>query len=195
MKLRHSWIFGMACVLLSATVFSAQSTTATIQGLVSDEQKALVPGVTITARNLETNATRSAVSNDEGRYRIANLPVGIYEVSAELSGFAKYVQSGITLALNQNAVVDVTMRPAGIQQTINVEADAPALNTTSAEVGVLFDRKRISELPLATDRDIFAIALSAPGVSQLGSGRRVLRRGLRKTVFRSTECEYVPTIS
>ncbi len=83
MKLRHFWIFGMVCVLLSATAFSAQSTTATIQGLVSDEQKALVPGVTITARNLETNATRSAVSNDEGRYRIANLPVGIYEVSAE----------------------------------------------------------------------------------------------------------------
>jgi len=173
----------MACVLLSATVFSAQSTTATIQGLVSDEQKALVPGVTITARNLETNATRSAVSNDEGRYRIANLPVGIYEVSAELSGFAKYVQSGITLALNQNAVVDVTMRPAGIQQTINVEADAPALNTTSAEVGVLFDRKRISELPLATDRDIFAIALSAPGVSQLGSGQTNFASGVEKDSF------------
>jgi len=54
MKLRHSWIFGMACVLLSATVFSAQSTTATIQGLVSDEQKALCPRGDFTARNLET---------------------------------------------------------------------------------------------------------------------------------------------
>jgi len=74
MKLRHFWIFGMVCVLLSATAFSAQSTTATIQGLVSDEQKALVPGVTITARNLETNATRSAVSNDDtSRMTVAEL--------------------------------------------------------------------------------------------------------------------------
>ncbi|HYR86440.1 MAG TPA: carboxypeptidase regulatory-like domain-containing protein [Terriglobia bacterium] len=182
MKLRNFLAFAL-CFLLSARSLSAQSTTATIQGLAIDEQKALVPGVAITARNLETNATRSAVSNDEGRYRIANLPVGIYEVSAELSGFAKYVQSGITLALNQNAVVDVTMRPAGIQQTVNVEADAPALNTTSAEVGVLFDRKRISELPLATDRDIFAIALSAPGVSQLGSGQANFASGVEKDNF------------
>jgi len=71
-----------------------------------DQQNALVPGVAVTARNLETNATRSAISSDDGTYRIPNLPVGTYEVSAELSGFAKYVQSGVTLSLNQTAVVD-----------------------------------------------------------------------------------------
>src|SRR2546430_16887254 len=101
------------CLFFGASLLLSQSTTGTIQGLVVDQQKALVPGVTVTVRNLETNATRTGISNDEGRYRVSNLPVGTYEVTAELGGFAKYVQSGVTLSLNQAAVVDVTLRPAG----------------------------------------------------------------------------------
>src|SRR5262245_56733991 len=155
-----------------------QSTTATIQGLVRDPQGALVPGVTVTAKNLETNATRVVISNDLGSYRIPNLPVGTYEVTADLGGFSRYLQRGITLSLNQTAAVDITMNPAGITSEVKVvEENAPALNVSNAEVGVLFDRKRIAELPIATDRDIFSIALSAPGVSQLGSGQAVFASG------------------
>ena len=172
------------CLFFGASLLLSQSTTGTIQGLVVDQQKALVPGVTVTVRNLETNATRTGISNDEGRYRVPNLPVGTYEVTAELGGFAKYVQSGVTLSLNQAAVVDVTLRPAGVTETVSVvEADAPPLNTTTAEVGVLFDTKRVSELPLATDRDVFSIALSAPGVSQLGSGQTNFASGVEKDSF------------
>src|SRR6267378_5695717 len=172
----------MAFFACSSYAVSAQ-TTGSISGEVRDEKQAIIPKATVAVRNVETNIARTSQTSDEGRYRFENLPVGGYELTVEMGGFAKYVQSGITLALNQNAVVDVTMRPAGIQQTINVEADAPALNTTSAEVGVLFDRKRISELPLATDRDIFAIALSAPGVSQLGSGQTSFASGVEKDSF------------
>ena len=90
------------CVFLSAFPVWGQSTTGTIQGLVMDQQNALVPGVAVTARNLETNATRSVISSDDGTYRIPNLPVGTYEVNAELGGFAKYVQSGVTLSLESD---------------------------------------------------------------------------------------------
>ena len=82
-------LLALLWVCWGVALLQAQSTTATIQGLVTDQQKALVPGVMVTARNLETNATRSVISNDEGLYRIPNLPVGTYEVAIELAGFRK----------------------------------------------------------------------------------------------------------
>ncbi|HVL68263.1 MAG TPA: carboxypeptidase regulatory-like domain-containing protein [Vicinamibacterales bacterium] len=166
----------VACLLalcLAPVPVAAQSTTGTIQGTVRDNQDAVIPGVTVTVRNVQTNATRTITSDANGFYRFLNMPVGEYEVSAELSGFGKYLRSGITLALNQDAVVDVRMVPAGVTESVTVTADAPLLNTTTPEVGVRFDTKRIAELPVsgATFRDVFAVALSAPGVSQLGSGQ------------------------
>jgi carboxypeptidase family protein len=76
-----------------------------------------MPGVTVTVRSPDTNAMRLTVSDTEGRYRIPTLPVGVYEVSAEQSGFSKYQQSGITIAVNQTAVVDSTMQ-AGARHLI-----------------------------------------------------------------------------
>lgn len=160
-------------LLLSPVPVAAQSTTGTIQGTVTDNQNAGVPGATVTVRNTETNVTRTVTTETTGFYRFLNMPTGIYQLTVELAGFSKYVRSGVTLALNQDAVVDVMIQPAGIAESVQVTADAPLLNTTNAEVGVRFDKTRISELPVsgASFRDVFAVALSAPGVSQLGSGQ------------------------
>ncbi len=65
----------------------AQGTTGSILGVVQDQSQAVLPGVTVTATSLETNQSRTAISDDEGRYRLALLPVGPYEVQAELTGF------------------------------------------------------------------------------------------------------------
>lgn len=171
----------LLCVLLAfaAAPAAAQSTTGSIQGTVRDNQNAIVPGATVTVRNVETNATRTVVTDGGGVYRFLNVPVGSYEVTVELSGFSKYVRSGITVAINQDAVVDVQIQPAAITETIEVTADAPLLNTTNAEVGVRFDTTRVAELPVsgATFRDVFAVALSAPGVSELGSGQSAFASG------------------
>ena len=152
---------------------SAQATTGTILGTVRDNQDAVVPGATVTIRNVETNQTRTVVSESSGFYRFLNVPVGAYELTVDLAGFSKYTRSGITLSLNQDAVVDVQIQPAGLAETVTVTADAPLLNTTSNEVGVRFDTTRVAELPVqgVTFRDVFALALSAPGVSQLGAGQ------------------------
>jgi hypothetical protein len=171
-------------VFANQRVDFAQSATSTIQGFVLDTQRAVVAGATVTARNLETNATRNTLSNEEGIFRLPNMPIGSYEVVVELAGFGRFRQSGVTLSLNQPAAVEVILRPAGIAEALTViEADAPPLNTTNAEVGVVFDRKRVAELPFATDRDIFSIALSAPGVSQLGSGQTDFASGPEKDSF------------
>ena len=85
-------------------------TTGSISGEVRDEKQSVIPKASVTVRNIETNVTRTVQTTDDGRYRLENLPIGSYELAVEISGFAKHVQSGITLALNQNAVVDVTMK-------------------------------------------------------------------------------------
>jgi Carboxypeptidase regulatory-like domain/TonB dependent receptor/TonB-dependent Receptor Plug Domain len=171
---RRTWVIVSAAVLLtvalSATLF-AQSTTGTIQGTVKDEQGAVVPGATVTIKNVDTNLVRSLVTGSEGEYRFPNLAPGNYELTAELAGFTKYHQSGIRLMLNQDAVAEVVLKPAGLAETVTVEADAPLLNTTNAEVGVRFDERRVAELPVAGARNIYNLALSAPGVSELGAGQ------------------------
>src|SRR5215813_10579925 len=147
---------GLVWTMLYGAALCGQSTTGTVQGVVMDQQKALVPGVAVIVRSLETNAIRTTTSDSEGRYRIASLPIGAYELRAELAGFVNYRQSGVTIAVNQTAVVDITIQAGTVAQEVTViEADAPPLNKSNAEVGVLFDRKRISDLPIASDRDVF----------------------------------------
>ena len=174
---RRLSLVGLLVILAAATTLGAQSTTGSIQGTVKDKQDAVVPGAAVTIRNVQTNASRTAVTDGNGGYRFLNVPVGDYELTVELSGFSKHVRSGLTLSLNQDAVVDVQIQPAGVSENVEVRADAPLLNTTNAEVGVRFDTTRISELPMMNSRDIFAVALSAPGVSQLGSGQSEFASG------------------
>ncbi len=172
--LRPAAVHGWIIVLLFATlpaVATAQSTMGTIRGVVRDQQGGVVPGVTITARQTDTNVARTAVTGGQGEYLVTNLPTGNYEVSAALTGFNRFVRSGITLAVNQDAVVDVTLAPGGLTETIAVTSDASVLNTTTAEVGVRFDTARVSELPVINSRDVFSLVLSAPGVNQLSSGQ------------------------
>jgi hypothetical protein len=99
-------------------------------------------------------------------------------VTVEASGFAKHVQTGITLDLNQNAVIDVAMKAGGVQEVVTVTENAALLNTTTAEVSTRFDSRRLSELPLSTNRNVYNVALSAAGVGQLNSGQSAFANGI-----------------
>jgi hypothetical protein len=164
-------------VLLACLGPALAQNSGSISGEVRDEKQAVITGATINVRNIQTNESRTAQTNADGRYHFANMPVGAYEITVESSGFARYQQSGITLALNQAAVVDVTMKPGALQEVVNVVENASMLNTSTPEVGTRFDEKRLSELPLATTRSVYNIALSAPGVSQLNSGQSAFAGG------------------
>jgi len=168
----------LAALLCAAAPPARAQTTGNIAGTVQDEKGAAIPGASVTARNVETNFSRTAQTDDEGRYRFPSMPIGGYEVTVEAANFAKHVQSGITLLLNQTAVIDVSMKPAGVQEVVNVVENAALLNTTNAEVSTRFDSRRVSELPLAPNRNVFNVALSAPGVSQLGSGQTGFANGI-----------------
>ncbi|HJT29399.1 MAG TPA: carboxypeptidase regulatory-like domain-containing protein [Pyrinomonadaceae bacterium] len=164
-------------VLLACLCPAFAQNSGSIAGDVRDEKQAVITGATVNVRNIQTNETRTAQTNADGRYHFANLAVGNYEITVESTGFAKYQQQGITLALNQAAVVDVTMKPGAVQEVVNVVENASMLNTSTPEVGTRFDEKRLSELPLATTRSVYNIALSAPGVSQINSGQSAFAGG------------------
>ena len=169
-KVTRSIVLLLACCALLALPALAQ-TTGSIAGTISDEKGAVIPGATVTVRNIATNETRTARTDDDGRYRVSNMSVGEYEISVEGSGFAKHVRTGVSLVLNQAAVVDVEMKTAGVQEVVNVTENASLLNTTTAEVSTRFDSRRLSELPLSTTRSIYNVALSAPGISQVVTGQ------------------------
>jgi hypothetical protein len=155
----------------------AQSTTGTISGTVVDQQQAVIPAASVTVRNLNTNATRTANTDSDGAFRFPGLAVGTYELTVEQTGFGKYIQSPITLVLNQEAVIPVTLMTRGTQEVVTVTTDVAQLNTTNSEIGVRFDPRRISELPLAPNRNVLNLALSAPGVSQLSTGNSQFAAG------------------
>jgi hypothetical protein len=168
----------LLAVLLGSSVVALGQTTGSISGTVTDEKGAVIPNATVTARNTERNISRNLTTSSDGNYRFENLPVGPYEVSVEATGFSKYVQQGITLILNQNAVIDVSMKPGGVQEVVTVTENAAIINTSNAEVSTQFDSRRLSELPLGPTRNVLGVALSAPGVSQLGAGQTGFAAGI-----------------
>jgi hypothetical protein len=164
-------------VLAVASGLWAQMTTSSMLGTVKDGTGAAVVSAGIKIRNLDTNDAREATTSNEGRFRVPLLPPGSYEVTVSAKGFGKYVQGPIVLRLGQDAELDVKLEVANVTETITVSADATILNTTNAEVGTNIDTKRISELPMAPNRNILNMALQIPGVSQLSSGNSSFAAG------------------
>jgi outer membrane receptor protein involved in Fe transport len=155
----------------------AQAGAGALSGVITDEKQSVIAGATVTARNTGTNTARVAQTDDAGRYQFENLPIGSYEITVEANGFTKYVRTGIILTLGQNATIPIEMKVASSEEVVTVTGDASILNTTNAEVSTRFDNKRLTELPLATNGNVYNVLLSVPGVSQLGSGQTGFANG------------------
>ncbi|HKY28908.1 MAG TPA: TonB-dependent receptor, partial [Pyrinomonadaceae bacterium] len=176
-KVTRLSVFFVALLALLTSPVLAQ-TTGSISGEVKDEKQAIVTNATVTVRNVKTNESRTTQTDGDGRYRFNGMPVGDYELTVESTGFAKYVQSGIQLVLNQQANVDVTLKAGQLTEVVNVVENASILNSTTTEVGTRFDSRRLSELPIAPNRNVYNVALSAPGVSQLQSNQAGFTNGI-----------------
>src|SRR5215210_6786472 len=173
-------LMAAALTLLVGVVWQtqAQSTAGAISGVVADPQGAVVAGASVTARNVGTNESRTATTDSEGRYRFPNLPIGNYEVTVQAQGFAKYVRTGVELLLNQEAVISAPLKTSTVEEVVTINENASLLNTSNAEVSTRFDSKRLSELPIAPNRNVFNVALSAAGVSQIASGQSNFANGI-----------------
>ena len=126
----------------------AQVATATISGTVRDATGAVVPGATITLRNVETGARRTVTTDATGRYSAPQLGLGGYEVTASATGFQTIVRSGITLTVGREADVDFTLQLGTVAERVEVTGEAPLVETTTSTVSGLVDEKTVRELPL-----------------------------------------------
>jgi hypothetical protein len=152
------------CVLMVVSVPArAQQTTGTIAGRLVDAQGAAVPGVTVTGRNVQTGFVRTSVTDGEGIYRLAALPVGTYDLTAELQGFTKIENKGIVLNVGQTLDVDMTLKLASVQESVTVTGETPLIETSSSSVGGVVDVGRIESLPL-NGRQFANLAATIPGV-------------------------------
>src|SRR5881296_4492632 len=125
-----------------------QEFSATMSGVVHDANGGLVPGVSVTAKHTDTGLTRSVITNETGDYRMPSLPVGAYEVTAELSGFKQQVRRGITLVVAQEAVVNLTLDVGDLKDQITVTEETAIVNTTLSSVSELVSQEQIKDLPL-----------------------------------------------
>src|SRR5262249_25971946 len=114
----------VACVFgLQDTPSIAQTVTGRIVGTIRDSQGAIIPGVSVSAKNLETGAERIAVSDESGGFNITSVPAGSYQVSAELTGFKKEVRSGATLTVGAALRIDFTLTVGALQEELVVTGE------------------------------------------------------------------------
>jgi outer membrane receptor protein involved in Fe transport len=160
--------------LLSATLATAQTVGASLQGVVTDASGAAVPNAQIIVLSVSTGATRELSTDAAGRYRVPILPPGDYEVHVTAAGFQTTVRRGIQLAVGQTAAVDLALEVGRVEAAVTVTAEAPRINLATGAVSGLVDDKQIRDLPL-NGRSFQQLALLQPGVtSALAAGNDVV---------------------
>jgi hypothetical protein len=158
---------------LAATTVEAQITRGAISGTVRDSSGGIVPGATVTVTNAATNSVRTAVTDEQGFYRVAALEPGRYMVDTELAGFAKVQHTDIDVSTATEVTIDVQLKPGSIGESVQVTADAVTvdLNRTSPTLGRTLDSRQVVELPLPGGRNINNLILTVPNaVSTTGQG-------------------------
>jgi hypothetical protein len=139
----------IALTLLGWTVGAgAQVNTATVNGVATDASKAVLPGVTVTATDLQTGRTYTAVTDDRGAYQLVFLPPGTYKVQAELSGFATAQVPKVELLVGQNATIAFPMKLAAVEESVTVTGESPLVDVTSSQIAGNVDRHQMEALPL-----------------------------------------------
>jgi hypothetical protein len=156
-------MIAVCALALPGTPAAAQQTTGSIYGRITDAQKAAVPGVTVTAKSAATGFTRTEVTDAEGTYRLNGLPVGTYDLRAELSGFSPYELKTVVVNVGQTTDVNVDLKVAGVAENVSVTAESPLIQTGNSSVGGVVDIGRIESLPL-NGRQFANLAATIPGV-------------------------------
>lgn len=162
--------------LLCAAPLFAQSTTGSFQGSISDSSGAVLPGVTVTIVNPETNLVRSTVTNTSGNYDAPLLPPGRYNVTADLPGFRKLEKSGLVLQVNQNARVDFILQLSSLEESVQVTAQASLIDTQDSSLRHVVDATQVASLPL-NGRNFRDLGLIVPGVQDMAQNSNLASRG------------------
>ena len=162
MKLRKIAVAWCVAVLIASASAGAQDFRGRINGTVTDNTGAVLPGVTVTASSPALIQPQVQVSGAEGDYRFVALPPGVYDITFELAGFQTIKREGIRVVINQTLTVDQQLQIATLQETVTVSGDSPIVDTSTTQVGTNFTKELLTEIPNA--RDIWAAMAQAPGI-------------------------------
>ena len=161
-----------AVVLILALVATmrcaGQSTTATLVGSVLDPSGAEIAGAQVVATNGATNVKHTGISESDGNYQIGQLPPGTYIITVEAPGFSRLVRTGVSLQVNQNVHLDLTMQVGQQTQTVEVTGQPPLLETESSSVATVVGERLVNQLPL-NGRNFVQLATLSPGVTGVGT--------------------------
>ena len=149
--------------LFAVSIASAQQSSGTISGTVSDQAGGVVPGAQVEVRNTGTNAVFATSSNESGLYVAPGMAVGEYEIAVESDGFRRTVRSGVTLQVGQNAEINVMLEIGQVTEVVEVVGEAPLVDTGGATIGEVIERKRVSDLPI-NGRGALALTMLTAGV-------------------------------
>jgi len=150
-------------LLAQLQILQGQVVNGTIFGTVRDPSGAVIPQVTVSARNVETGAARTATTDPAGAYQILSVPAGDYEVEAAVSGFQTSVRKGISVTVGASVAVNFDLPVGDVQQKVEVEATPPQVETANASMGGLVGEAAVRELPL-NGRDWLQLVTLQPGV-------------------------------
>ncbi|MGH9397620.1 MAG: carboxypeptidase regulatory-like domain-containing protein [Terriglobia bacterium] len=174
--------FALLLSLVFAGMGRAQTSTASVTGVVTDSQGNAIAGATVTATNTKTGISNKAETSASGVYTIPLLPPSHYTVRAAQTGFAPTEQNGIQLEVNQVATINFLLKVGAVQQTVTVQASAQPLLTTQSGTGHVLEEVQIQNLPLQ-DRDVFTFVNLMPGVVQVAKVGSVGNRNYFDSVF------------
>jgi hypothetical protein len=151
-----------AAVLLLGSILFAQTVSGTLAGTITDATGAVMPNVTVAARNEETGQARNAVTNTEGCYLLTFLPIGPYEITVSQQGFQKVVKKGVTVELNKTTPSDFRLSPSSVSETVEVTGEAPMVETTQGDVKHGITDRELEDMPIA-GRNIMSLVELVPG--------------------------------
>ena len=182
-------------LFFSTPRLAAQTVTGRIVGTIRDQQGAVIPNTSISAKNVGTGAERTAVSDASGGFSIVSVPAGSYDVTASAGGFQREVRSGITLTVGAAARVDFSLTVGVVEQQVVVTGEAPQVDTTTSTMAGLVGDTTIRSLPL-NGRDWLQLAILQPGVitveEQIAGGNPTKSSGTKMSISggRPSQNEY-----
>ena len=161
-----AFVLVMLMMSFGTSVTFGQATSSSIVGTVTDESGAAVPGASVTVTNVGTQAARTVETNERGDYSVTGLDIGLYEVAATLEGFSRAVATDVRLEVDLVRRQNLTLRVGAVTEQVTVQADALTIQTDDTTISTVIDEDKIRELPIPGDRNLFRLALLAPGMSR-----------------------------
>src|SRR5882724_4832060 len=136
----------LLCISLAPQPSFAQTLDTAILGTVTDSSGAVIGNATVTVLSPATGIEKKAVSAANGDYSVTYLTPGVYNLTVSANGFATNEQKGIVLEINQQAKINVSLRAGGTEQTVEVEATQPLLQSEDASLGVVIGKEQTEQL-------------------------------------------------